>query len=74
MGWIQRQNILDIKTDRIPYAYPILDVRHTDSLKAIIEYLNTFHNLWLSGRNSLFKYTHFHDMMIDGRKIAEALG
>jgi hypothetical protein len=36
-----------------------------------MDYLGSFGNLKLTGRNSLFQYAHFHDMMRSGREAVE---
>jgi protoporphyrinogen oxidase len=73
IGWIREGDILDGRVELLDYAYPILDVDHGKNLERIIEYLGSFRNLKLIGRNSLFQYTHFHDMMRSGREAVEGL-
>lgn len=73
IGWIKGSDILDSRVELLDYAYPILDIGHEAKLERIMEFLNSFKNLKLIGRNSLFKYTHFHDMMRTGRDAVEGL-
>jgi len=67
---------MDSVEDRVEllnYAYPILDAGHEAKPCRIMEYLSSFKNLRLTGRNSLFQYTHFHDMMQAGRRVIDSL-
>ena len=73
IGWIKESDILDARVEHLDYAYPILDIGHVAKLDRIMKYLDSFVNLKLIGRNCLFKYTHFHDMMRSGREAVEGL-
>jgi protoporphyrinogen oxidase len=73
IGWIKESDILDSRVEFVDYAYPVLDLDHGEKLARIMDYLGSFQGLKLIGRNSLFKYTHFHDMMRSGREAIDSL-
>jgi protoporphyrinogen oxidase len=52
--WIKKEDIIDSFVYRIKYAYPILEMNIEDKLETIRNYLHSFPNLWLSGRNGKF--------------------
>lgn len=69
LGWFKRSEVLGSTTHRLPHAYPILELGYEAKLKPILDYLGTFSNLSLAGRNGCFVYSHLHDMMRSGREI-----
>jgi protoporphyrinogen oxidase len=73
IGWIRESDVMDARVEHLNYAYPVLDIDHGEKLERIMEYLGSFQNLKLIGRNSLFKYIHFHDMMRSGREAVDGL-
>lgn len=73
MGWIKPDQIINTKIEILNYAYPLLDLHHHQKLEKIHAWLDQFPNLTLNGRSSLFKYSHFHDMMALGKTIAQNL-
>jgi protoporphyrinogen oxidase len=72
IGWMREEDVFDSRVVVMDHAYPVLDVDHGDKLVRIMEYLRSYKNLDLIGRNSLFKYIHFHDIMRSAREWAEA--
>ena len=68
IGWVRDSDVLGTHVELVKYAYPLLLVEHQQRLEKIFKYLKQFDNLSLCGRNSLFKYTHFHDMMYQAEK------
>ncbi|MDY0040987.1 MAG: FAD-dependent oxidoreductase [Desulforhabdus sp.] len=73
IGWIKKEEILDSAVQRLEYAYPILETSFEERVGKIIDYLSSFENLKLSGRNALFAYSWVHDMMRLGREIVDTL-
>lgn len=70
-GLLKRQDIAEFHTVHLPRAYPIYTVGYTDPLQVLLDYLKPFENLYLVGRNGLFRYTSA-DYYIDmGLKAAE---
>ncbi|MCG6538394.1 MAG: FAD-dependent oxidoreductase [Syntrophales bacterium LBB04] len=63
LGWIKQEDILDYKVTRLRWAYPILEMGFEKKSQKVVDYLERFDNLRLSGRNGRFLYTHLHDML-----------
>lgn len=72
-GLIHSGMILDERVHRIKYAYPVLDLNYRERIQKIMQWLNQFENLHLSGRNGKFQYTHIHDMMRFGKETVEEI-
>lgn len=73
IGWIRKEDIIGSCVYRIPFAYPILEAAHEEHLGRIRAYLGGFSNLWLSGRNAEFRYSHLHDQLRSGKEIVKAI-
>ncbi len=71
IGWISETEVIGTHVERLTHAYPVLETGHAMKVGRILKYLESFHNLKLIGRNSLFKYTHFHNMMRQGRAVID---
>lgn len=54
--------VLDSGAYRVHNAYPMLGLGHVEDVDRMVSYLERFENLYLAGRNALFRYTHLHDM------------
>jgi hypothetical protein len=55
----------------MPHAYPKLEIGFKETVRDLFSYMKGFSNLKTAGRNGRFQYTHVHDMMAMGKKIAE---
>jgi protoporphyrinogen oxidase len=73
IGWIREYQVLNAAVECLDYAYPVLDAGYAEKLERILRYMKTFQNLHIIGRNALFQYTHFHDMMRMARETVGAL-
>lgn len=71
LGWFSEADIIDACVDRIPFAYPVLDLGFEAITDTLMRYLERFQNLRISGRSGRFAYTHLHDMMRFGRDIVD---
>ena len=79
--WRALQNVQDIdeeeivcfETFKLPFAYPVLEVDFSKNVEKLMNYLQSFSNLYLTGRSALFRYTHLHDLMRAGRELAREL-
>ena len=69
LSFFKEEELIGNKTHRIHHAYPILEVGFEDKITRLYEYLNTFENLDITGRNGLFAYSHIHDHMINARTV-----
>ena len=72
-GLTRKASVIEQAADMIPDAYPVLDVDAARPLAAVAAYLGRFTNLHRVGRAARFQYSHFHDLMQDGRLLAERL-
>jgi len=71
LGWIKPGALLGTEVRRIGFAYPLLELGHEKIMRNLGDYLAGFANLKLTGRNSLFAYTHLHDQMKAGQELIE---
>lgn len=58
---------------RIPFAYPVLETGFEHVSQEIINYLQRFTNLHLTGRSALFRYTHIHDLLRAGKETIQRI-
>ncbi|HVM95646.1 MAG TPA: hypothetical protein VMT89_04625, partial [Candidatus Acidoferrales bacterium] len=72
-GLVRDASVLDGTECRIANAYPVLDVGAAGRLAHVERYLRRFTNLYRIGRAASFRYSHFHDVMREGRLLAESL-
>ncbi|MEE0930066.1 MAG: NAD(P)/FAD-dependent oxidoreductase [Acutalibacteraceae bacterium] len=72
MGVISKANVLDSHREKIKKAYPAYfdTYEHMDKL---IEYLDTFGNLYCVGRNGQHRYNNMDHSMLTAIKAAEAI-
>jgi protoporphyrinogen oxidase len=68
--WIAEDDILDAAVVRLDHAYPILELGFEEHLKVVMDYLEGFGNLRLSGRNATFTYSWIHNMLKAGKEIS----
>ena len=45
------------------YAYPVLEVQTEEGIRRLLDYLGTFENLRIAGRNACFTYTSIHEVL-----------
>ena len=70
---VSEDSLLEGTEQKIPNAYPVLDVGAANRLTPVEAYLQRFTNLHRIGRTACFEYTHLHDLMRAGRRLAESL-
>ena len=68
---IDPSKILQQKTFKLPFAYPVLTTGFEAKVTQLIEYCQKFENLHLTGRNALFRYLHLHDLFKLGQLSVE---
>ncbi len=56
LGFIKREEVIDMFVHRERYAYPVYDLSYKENLGRIKDYLNGFGNLFLIGRSGAFRY------------------
>jgi len=75
IGWARRDEISGGVADRLPNAYPVLDIRCDRAVAGINHYLGRFENLRLTGRSGRFVYGWIHNMMRFGLEtVADIAG
>lgn len=68
---LSTSEIIDYRAYRLPFAYPVLEVGFEENVAQLVAYFEKFENLYLTGRSSLFRYLHIHDMFKAGRELVE---
>lgn len=66
-------DVIGSKLFNIKNAYPILEIGQEKELRMLIDYLQSFKNHQLIGRNVEFKYLHTHHIIWKARKLIENL-
>jgi protoporphyrinogen oxidase len=64
LGLAQRSDIVDGMVVRVPKAYPVYDATHREALSVIRNFLKSFTNLQLVGRNGMHKYNNQDHSML----------
>jgi protoporphyrinogen oxidase len=70
---LSREEILDMLTLRLSFAYPKLEIAAAAALEIVFAFLNKFDNLHLGGRNGLFRYSHIHNHLADAKSFEDQL-
>ena len=71
-GLINKKNIINSTSIKIPYAYPLLDKNSKNILEKVQNFVKSFDNLCLIGRSAEFKYLHTHDLLFQAKcKISQ---
>lgn len=73
VGLIQEDEVLDVFTKKIPFAYPIYDLTYSRHLKKIMDFVHSLDNIKSGGRQGLFRYNNMDQSIEMGRRMAEAL-
>ena len=66
---IAEGEVVCFATYKLPFAYPVLKVGLAEHVERLVTYFQTFENLHLTGRSSLFRYVHLHDLFKAGREL-----
>ena len=67
------EEIIHYQSYKLPFAYPVLEVGFEENVAQLVAYFETFKNLYLTGRSSLFRYLHLHDLFKAGREVIEQI-
>ncbi len=70
---IDAEEVIHSQIYRLPFAYPVLEVDFEDKVKQLVSYFDQFNNLLLTGRSSLFRYLHLHDLFHAGKDVISKL-
>ena len=67
------EEVIHYQTYKLPFAYPVLEVGFEEKVADLVAYFETFENLYLTGRSSLFRYLHLHDLFKAGKEVVEQI-
>ena len=67
------EEVIHYQTYKLPFAYPVLEVGFEERVTHLVRYFETFENLHLTGRSSLFRYLHLHDLFKAGKEVIERI-
>ena len=67
------EEVIHYQTYKLPFAYPVLEVGFEENVKQLVAYFKQFENLHLTGRSSLFRYLHLHDLFKAGKEVIEQI-
>ena len=66
---IAEREVVSFGAFKLPFAYPVLEVGFADRIKYLVDYFCKFENMHLTGRSSLFRYVHMHDLLRAGSDL-----
>ena len=64
IGLLRNARVVDGTVVRMPKAYPVYDEGYTEAVDVIRQYLSTFANLQVAGRNGMHKYNNQDHSMV----------
>ena len=67
------EEVIHYQSYKLPFAYPVLEVGFEEKVANLVAYFETFENLYLTGRSSLFRYLHLHDLFKAGKAVIEQI-
>ena len=70
---IATEEILCYRSYKLPFAYPVLEVGFEENVTRLVEYFDSFANLYLTGRSVLFRYLHLHDLFKAGKALVNQI-
>ena len=70
---LHSDEVIHYQTYKLPFAYPVLEVGFEENVKQLVDYFEQFENLYLTGRSSLFRYLHLHDLFKAGKEVVEQI-
>lgn len=72
-GLLTKDEIEDAITLKLSNAYPILDIDYQYKSQVLLDYLNTFNNMYLAGRSAQYKYLHVHELIRSSKEIIQKI-
>lgn len=70
---IEEEEVVCFGAFRLPFAYPVLEKGLSEHVELLVGYFRSFGNLHLTGRSSLFRYVHLHDLFRAGKELVFGL-
>ena len=65
--------VICYQTYKLPFAYPVLEIGFAEKVARLVEYFETFENLYVTGRSARFSYLHLHDLFKTGKELIEQI-
>jgi protoporphyrinogen oxidase len=73
LGFIKKNDVFDSCIVRVPKAYPVFEVGYNKYYSTILNYLQNFKNLYITGRTGMFKYYNIDHAIESGREVADRI-
>ncbi len=73
VGLIEQGQVIDSFTKKIPFAYPVYDLKYRDHLQPVVDFVNGLDNLISTGRQGNFRYNNMDQSIEMGRKVGSEL-
>ena len=70
---IGQDEILQCQVIKLPFAYPVMTANFETKVEKLLKYCQRFENLYLIGRNALFRYLHLHNLFELGQLSVKQL-
>ena len=71
IGLVKDGDILDGMVMKTAEAYPVYDAHYKKHLQIVLDYLSTFNNLELMGRNGLHRYNNMDVAMLSAMEAVD---
>lgn len=68
---INKEDVIDAFVTRQENGYPVADLNYERYRKLLYDYIGNIENLFITGRQGLFRYLHMDQCMRMGKKVAE---
>jgi protoporphyrinogen oxidase len=73
LGLISKKDVFDSCIVKVAKAYPVFEVGYNEYYSSILNYLNNFKNLHITGRTGMFKYYNIDHAIESGREVADKI-
>jgi protoporphyrinogen oxidase len=73
LGFVAPHEVLGTFVRKIPYAYPIYDLRYKEHLGPVLDFIHALENVKTGGRQGLFRYNNMDQSIEMGRRMAWTL-
>jgi protoporphyrinogen oxidase len=73
LGFLGRQEVIDSMVVRVPKAYPLFTIGYREHAEELLEYLERFSNLHITGRSGMFRYYNMDVAIRSGIEAAERI-
>ena len=73
LGLIIKEDVFDSCIVKVAKAYPVFEVGYNEYYSKILNYLDNFKNLHITGRTGMFKYYNIDHAIESGREVAEKI-